>query len=361
MSESFWRPIKMPLFATPGWIGKYVGPIFADVKLKLSEWSDHAAAIPDQLLRDQALASIRFKTFHALGGAIFALYPGARRDLAVQFIVALQTISDYLDNLCDRAGIAEEAAFRQLHYAMTDAVDPADFYHDYYRYYPCKEDAGYLLDLVKSCKNAISELPAYRVVQPGLQKYTRLYSELQIYKHLDRSVREDRLKTWAENHLTAYPGLYWWEFAAATGSTLGMFLLFAAAADPRLSQQEVGLLDKAYFPWIHGLHILLDYFIDSEEDIRMGDLNFVQYYAAPEQCQERLVFFLTRSLREGAFLDHAAFHRLVVRGLLAMYLSDPKAFLPGHRRITNSLLNQGGIVPLFYHKICRLMRQAKVL
>lgn len=351
----------MGLFTTPRLIGKYVGNVFNDVKQELFEWSACAAAIPDRLLRDQALASIRLKTFHALGGGIFALYPGVRRKEAVRFIVALQTISDYLDNLCDRAGIAAESSFRQLHLAMTDAIDPSDTYHDYYRDYPYKDDANYLYNLVKSCKNSILALPSYRAVQGELQKYTRLYSELQIYKHLELAVREDKLRIWAKSHLAAYTGLYWWEFAAAAGSTLGMFLLFTAAANPNLGPYEVQLLDKTYFPWIHGLHILLDYFIDSEEDARMGDLNFVQYYSTPEQCNERMVFFLTRSLRECESLKYTAFHRLVIQGLLAMYLSDPKAFLPEHRRITRSLLKCGGLLPAFYHQICGLMRKSKVL
>jgi tetraprenyl-beta-curcumene synthase len=47
-------------------------------------------------------------------------------------VVALQTISDYLDNLCDRRG-SPTGRFRQLHLAMTDALDPAGETHDYYR------------------------------------------------------------------------------------------------------------------------------------------------------------------------------------------------------------------------------------
>lgn len=41
----------------------------------------------------------------------------------VKFIVAFQTISDYLDNLCDRVEVNDEQAFRQLHLAITDALD----------------------------------------------------------------------------------------------------------------------------------------------------------------------------------------------------------------------------------------------
>ena len=35
---------------------------------------------------------------------------------------------------------------------------------------------------------------------------------------------------------------------------------------------------NGYFPYIQGLHILLDYLIDQEEDKVGGDLNFCFYY-----------------------------------------------------------------------------------
>ena len=42
---------------------------------------------------------------------------------AIQFIVAYQTISDYLDNLCDRSTSLDPADFAALHEAMTDALN----------------------------------------------------------------------------------------------------------------------------------------------------------------------------------------------------------------------------------------------
>ena len=60
-----------------------------------------------------------------------------------------------------------------------------------------------------------------------------------------------------------------WEFAAATGSTLGMFMLTAAAYQENLNTEEITTLKEAYFPWISCLHIQLDYFIDQAEDRQM--------------------------------------------------------------------------------------------
>ena len=70
--------------------------------------------------------------------------------------------------------------------------------------------------------------------------------------------------------------LAWNEWAAAAGSTLGLFFLFAVSFKPPPKDMDKRL--QAYFPWIQGFHILLDYLIDLEEDLEHGDLNFVSFY-----------------------------------------------------------------------------------
>ena len=74
-----------------------------DVRRHLQEWKTRAEKIPDPELRRQALMSIETKDFHCEGGAVYALLAGDHYDEAIRFIVAYQTISDYLDNLCDRS------------------------------------------------------------------------------------------------------------------------------------------------------------------------------------------------------------------------------------------------------------------
>ena len=52
------------------------------------------------------LHGIRDKEFHCLGGSVYAPRTGGqRKDDGLRLIVAFQTISDYLDNLCDRTGV----------------------------------------------------------------------------------------------------------------------------------------------------------------------------------------------------------------------------------------------------------------
>lgn len=348
-------------FNSLGLIINFVKNVFPIVNDELEYWHDVAAAITCPELREQALASIRDKKFHCQGGSIYSLYQGVSTPDFVRLVVALQTISDYLDNLCDRAGIADEQAFRQLHLAMTDALCLDGPLNDYYRFYPYQDDSGYLTQLVQACRQETAKFPSYLLVRNEALKLAGLYSDLQTYKHLDLSVREAKMRHWIQKHIKDYPDIGEWEFAAATGSTLGMFMLCAAASDPALGQHDAGKLSSAYFPWISGLHILLDYFIDAAEDKENGDLNFVAYYKDANEINTRLNFFAQQALQQATVLPNPMFGTTVVHGLLAMYLSDPKTNKPDERVVRKALLNTGGAYTNLIYGLCRMMRYKGIL
>lgn len=342
-------------------LARFVRDVFPLVDQELSVWQRFASGHGARELADQALASISTKKFHCQGGSVYSLYKGVPTHDFVRLVVALQTISDYLDNLCDRAGIADESAFRQLHLAMTDALDPDRPLSDYYAFYPYQDDGGYLNRLVTTCRQEIAKLPAYYHVKTAALSQATLYSELQTYKHLDPSVSEEKMLIWIDRHLPDHPGLMPWEFAAATGSTLGMFMLCAAACNPTLTAKEADTIASAYFPWINGLHILLDYFIDEAEDRLTGDLNFVSYYSGSQETLERLNYFVRQARLQANTLPESDFALTVVDGLLAMYLSDPKTDPPAERAIRDSLLRTAGLYPRFMYGLCRLLRKKKIL
>jgi tetraprenyl-beta-curcumene synthase len=337
-------------------ITAFIHKVFPQVDQELAHWHDYASAHCCPELKKQALASIKYKKFHCQGGSIYSLYPGVNTSELISLVVALQTISDYLDNLCDRVAITDEKAFRQLHQAMTDALNPEAIPQDYYAFYPLKEDGGYLNELVRACQQQLKKLPAYSSVKQELQKLAALYSDLQTYKHLAPSIREEKMTAWLQQDYNFHPQISQWEFAAATGSTLGMFMLCAAASDETLTIKTASEISSAYFPWISGIHILLDYFIDADEDQKNGDLNFVAYYTESSQVISRLTLFMEQALSEASTLPHPAFHKLVVQGLLAMYLSDPKANAVKERFIRNSLLEAAGGYTKFLYFLCNIMR-----
>lgn len=329
------------------------------VARELEHWERLAGAIPDPELRRQALASLRHKRFHCEGGSVFAAWEPGAAEALVRFIVAFQTVSDYLDNLCDRTHHLDPEGFRRLHRAMEDALTPKRKQRsDYYSAYPHRDDGGYLWALVEACRSETGAFPSWERVEAQALALLQRYIDLQVYKHVEARQRVRLLEEWFEVHRREHSRFYWWEFAAACGSTLGVFALAAEAARPR----PVEALDRlvgAYFPWISGLHILLDYFIDQEEDQLEGDLNFVRFYPGPEEAAARMAWIAENAVREASALRDAGFHRTVVEGLLGLYLSDPKVWRQGLEERAGALVRKGGWRAVALHAYCRRWRKGK--
>ena len=323
--------------------------VLPGVSAELDDWLKMAGAIPNEELRTQAVASIKSKRFHCIGGAVYAVLRPEARGVLIPLIVALQTISDYLDNLCDRSTSLDADDFRRLHLAMHEAVDPSKPISDYYAYRSEKDDGGYLRALVETCRRAVQMLPSYRTVQPLVSELVGLYGDLQVYKHIAQEKRLEALRNWWEPYRAQYSELHWNEFAAATGSTLGMFCLFARAADEGLREAEAAAIRDTYFPYVCGLHILLDYLIDREEDRIGGDLNFCEYYADDQSTAERIEWVAEQAREKVQTADDREFHGMIVEGLMALYLSDPKIkSQPGVVHITKKLLRRSPWTRVFF-------------
>lgn len=391
------------LLARAGTMGKFLLLAFPLVNAEIGKWRALAQNCPDPYLREMALASIATKKFHCQGGSVYSTGAGLRyRRLLVRAIVALQTISDYLDNLCDRMGVEDGAAFARLHQAFLDALRPPSSEAalprpvpqmastaratglptgtgsfpggnrrqppeqadrpGYYSLYPYQDDGGYLPALVRTCQEALIRLPAYPVVQDQALSLARMYCRLQASKHLSPAVREGTLLDWLTPEANRYDSpVFWWEVAAATGSTLGIFALFTLASYPETTRSEAEAVTRAYFPWIGGLHILLDYFIDQAEDVSGGDLNFASYYRNLEETSQRLTLLLEQSLTRARQLPHPFFHELVVQGLLAMYLSDPKVKEQGFQPLAAELILRAGPGCRRLYRTCLALRRARVI
>ena len=322
------------------------------VKKELRDWATLASQLPDPL-RTQALASIRLKTFHCVGGSVYAHYPGVDSSSMLRLIVAFQTISDYLDNLCDRLNVSDPAAFGLLHRSIIHALSPGAPLEDYYGLYPYHEDT-YLPHLVQTCQLLLSQIPYYGWSKPLALRLAEYYCELQVLKHISPG-GADLLKDWVEK--TSGSDLAWNEWAAACGSTLGIFLLFALAYRSPQPGQE-GVL-QAYFPWIQGLHILLDYLIDLAEDQENGDLNFVSFYPSFQARDLSLCKFAEESRRRTRDLPAPGFHQTVVAGLIALYGSDPKVDQQRQGEIIRRIAGDHGTRRLL--ALCRAMRRLNAI
>lgn len=323
--------------------------ILPEVRRELDGWRQEAGNIPDPELRRQALASIQAKEFHCQGGSVYAAANLGRRDVLIPLIVAFQTISDYLDNLCDRSTSLDANDFRLLHQSMLDAVNPDAELADYYALREENDDGGYLHHLVQTCRDNIAKLPGYSAARPFISDLVGLYADLQVYKHIDPKLREEALLGWWERHKHRTPQLRWNEFAAATGSTLGVFMLFLAASHPDLDGRSAEIIRDAYFPHVCGLHIMLDYLIDQAEDEAGGDLNFCSYYENKETMLGRIAFIVEGAREDIKRLPASSFHRMIIEGLLALYLSDPKVSEQREiRDVSKQLMRRSPLMRIFF-------------
>lgn len=165
---------------------------------EMNYWKRRAEQIPNDELRTQALASIKDKRFHCQGGSVYALLAGEREKKAVRFIVAYQTISDYLDNLCDRSTSLDPKDFRMLHEAMKDALTPMNPMKNYYELRDDQADGGYLAELVQTCQETLRDVASFEQIQNQLLKLQGLYADLQVHKHVQLRERIPRLTSWFE-------------------------------------------------------------------------------------------------------------------------------------------------------------------
>ena len=336
---------------TSGWALEYFSRIRPSVRRELSAVERRALAIEEPGARRLALDSIEHKQFHCEGGAVLS----AGTPQIVRLVVAYQTLCDYLDSITDRGPEVPSEAIRQLHATLPAALDPSLPLPDGWANHPW-DDGGYATWLVTRSRQALEALPGWRAVQERVRWLQDRYVDLQSLKHApDTARRGPSQAEWFREHQRPGWDLSWWEWAAATGSTLGIFALAAEAMVPKPSAERVSALFDTYFPWMGGLHILLDYFIDQEEDEEGGDFNFVRCYDGLEDAVAGITRLYGRVLEEAGRLGDAPFHRYLARGLLGFYLSDRKVSgeLTGPAR---RLLSAGGGISFGIWALARVGR-----
>jgi tetraprenyl-beta-curcumene synthase len=324
--------------------------VIPTVQNYLKGWKLRAQSIPNSELRQQALASLATKQFHCEGGSIYGLLARAHWQEAIRFIVAYQTISDYLDNLCDRSSSLDPQDFAALHQSLMDALTPKAEEKNYYRFRVDQADGGYLQALVRVCQDVLRQIAQYVAIAPTLYELAHYYCDLQVHKHVRIEERVPRLQTWFSQYQKQLPDLRWYEFSACAGSTLGIFCLIGYALDLKLSDNLIDEVKTSYFPWVQGLHILLDYLIDQEEDRASGDLNFCFYYKSKDDLIERFLHFIQNAKNSVSQLPNARFHQLINQALLGVYLSDRKVKQQQEVQIIAKQLiySSGGSASLFF-------------
>ncbi|MBC5815857.1 MAG: DUF2600 family protein [Candidatus Eremiobacteraeota bacterium] len=304
----------------------------------LSQIRVRALAIDDPAFRGEALTSIRAKSYHVAGAAMLATFlPPKEAKIFIDAIAPLESLYDYLDNLCDRHPGVPAEAYPVLHEALFDALDPTRTPSNYFRAGPKTNDGGYLSWLVSRVREAASKIPEYETLLPNLREAAEFYTVLQTFKHYQATERIEALKTWHAANLPRFQGLSWWEFAAACGSQLQVYAPFFFCLAGNASRARYAY--DAYFPEFCALHVLLDDFIDQEEDSAHGELNFVTRYPSFDAMRERFAGFM--HISEARFEDFAnpRPHEMLLRVLVLFYLTHPKIYAQGLDGQAQDLLN----------------------
>ncbi len=330
----------------------YWGSVFPQVSRELEMWRERACEIPDPALRMQALEALG-KRGNMEGAAAFATFvPREHRAAVVRATVAFQTAYNHLDTISEQLSSIGPAEARILHEALVAALaclSPGTWSergrsvqsgHDYERqtHPPKKDEDGYLTALVETCQEALSELPSYELVAPAARRAAQRVVCFQAFNGRERG----DMQHWGRAQTPPDSALCWWETAASGGSSLGVHVMIAAAAEPEIDAAHVQALEKAYFPWIGALHSMLDQLVDIEEDARAGQPNLVELYDSTAEAAERMGMLAERALECARALEPEHRHELIVAAMASFYLSAPEARVGEASVVTRAVLDVFG-------------------
>ncbi len=300
-----------------------------------------AAEIPDPVLRRLALESFRRDWVSLEGAAAFAAFASSEcRPEVVRLLIALQSIYQYVDAVMEQPCAEPAANARQLHSALVLALSPDSPQIDYYAHSTRRRDGGYLAGLVRRVRAMLAALPSYEIVASPVRAHARRIVFYQSYVNLAGSESYAALACWGELQQPQDDGRRWWELAAAAGSSLTALALLSAAADRTLSRERVQAIESLYWPWLGGLHTLLDSLIDREEDAAHAQHNLLAHYASEQEMASRLerLTLDARARADSVGVEHT----LILAGMVGLYLSDSRAWLPGARLTSERVLGAIG-------------------
>lgn len=327
--------IAFALAARRYWLG-----VFFVARSEIGRLRCRARGIPDPVLRSLALDAQRRKWACLEGAAAFATFVARKqRSAFTRLLVDLQALLDYADTLMEQPSDNPVANARQLHQAFLAALQPDLPHDDYYKYHARRDDGGYLLQLADACRVSIRELPSYSVVADVVMGHAGRMVLYQSGINLSSVTDHPQLVRWARTQVSGNE-LNWWEVGAACGSSLAIFVHLAAATDPALTSREVEAVDALYWPWAEALHIFLDSLIDRAEDRATNQPNLLDHYASQAEMTERLGLLARETaVRAEGVAPH---HRLILAGMVALYLSDEQAWTAFARPATERILEATG-------------------
>jgi cytochrome P450 len=287
---------------------------------ELCYWRERAAAIPDAPTRTDALEALAHKRDNVEGASLFSILPKDRDDRVIRLLVAYQIMWDFLDSISERGACAGRANVLRLHRALIEGLDPEAPISDYYRYHPWKNDGGYLLSLVETCRSICAELPSYRQIHPLIRRGVEDCSIQSLNHEREPNRRDLALKEWGEREFADEHTLTWFERAAAA-SAFTPHVLLALAAEPSWEQHELLAVYSAYFPLVPLAIAMLDSYLDLADDVANGSHSYISHYPSETIALERLATIIRRIVSSTTGLPKSRRHAVLIEGIVAWHLS----------------------------------------
>jgi tetraprenyl-beta-curcumene synthase len=148
----------------------------------------------------------------------------------------------------------------------------------------------------------------------------------QSLNHADDPIgRQNALARWALHEASPAAHLRWWEIAAGSASSLVVFALIAAAAQPAVSVRETTAIEDAYFPWVGALHVLLDSLVDRADDAVVGQHSLIEHYTSSTEAARRLKLIAVNAVESAGQLSEGTKHSMILAAMTSFYLSAPEA------------------------------------
>jgi tetraprenyl-beta-curcumene synthase len=329
------------------------------VQRELAVWDRLARGIPDELLREQALAKLSGERLNPEAAALFAaLAPRSERRRMVSLIVAYQVLYDYLDGVNECAGFDSLRDGLRLHTALVDALLPDRSCHDYYLNHPGLDDGGYMRTLCRHCRRLAGTIPSIGLAGNVLEEATERCGEAQSHNHAEGAGDRAGLLGWSREQERRCLGYEWWEIAAGGISCLNIHAVVACASDRRLDRCDVEMVEAAYFPSICSLSALLDSLADFHVDAESGNHSFAAHYSDGDHAAERMAAILGEAQARTAALPNSSRHAVVLAGIVAYYISSPSVWEGFPAAAAERLMESVGPLGSSMCAVMRLRRRA---
>jgi tetraprenyl-beta-curcumene synthase len=321
-------------------------------------WRLRASAIPDRLIRTQALASLADKRQHLDGAALFSILPQRRNPHLLRLLVAYEVALEFLDAITEPAVTTCEAHRAHLHRALAEALDPGAPVSDYYRFSPRRADAGYLRTLVHTCRRSCARLPSYQRVRGPVIVEANRAQVLALNHEPDPRRRDSELRAWVKREFPYAGESRWFELSGAATASLSVHVLLALAAEPELGEDDVDSVRSAYFPRCALLSTMLDSYVDQFDDAANSEHSYLGHYGSCDVAVQRLVEVIDRAARGARALPNGCRHAVIIASMIAMYLSADAARTPELRPCTRTLADAGGSLTRMLLPVLRAWRIA---